>query len=59
LARTVCRRAEREVSALSRDEAIGGFVLAYLNRLSDLLFVMSRYENKERGVDEPLWDSRL
>lgn len=59
LARTVCRRAEREVAALSRDEAIGDYVLAYLNRLSDLLFVMSRYENKERGVEEPLWDSRL
>ncbi len=59
LARTVCRRAEREVVSLARDEAIGGYVLAYLNRLSDLLFVMSRYENRERGVDEPLWDSRL
>ena len=59
LARTVCRRAEREVAALSRNEAIGAYVLAYLNRLSDLLFVMARYENRERGVDEPLWDSRL
>ena len=47
------------MAALSRDEAIGACVLAYLNRLSDLLFVMSRYENKERGVEEPLWDSRL
>ena len=59
LARTVCRRAEREVTSLARNEAIGEFVLPYLNRLSDLLFVMSRYENKEKGFDEPLWNSRL
>ena len=40
---------------LGRDEAIGEFVLAYLNRLSDALFVMARYENQQRGVSEPLW----
>jgi len=57
VARTVCRRAERIVSALVREEAIGGFVLAYLNRLSDALFVMARYENYSRGVAEPLWDT--
>lgn len=59
VARTVCRRAERLVIALSREEAVGAFVIPYLNRLSDALFVMARYENKERGVAEPLWDSRL
>lgn len=59
LARTVCRRAEREVTALSRQEKIGKYVLPYLNRLSDALFVMARYENKVRGVPEPLWNSRL
>ena len=59
VARTGCRRAEREVTALSRMEPIGGYVLPYLNRLSDLLFVMSRYENKQRGVPEPLWDTEL
>ncbi|MBT5873522.1 MAG: cob(I)yrinic acid a,c-diamide adenosyltransferase [Candidatus Latescibacteria bacterium] len=59
VARTGCRRAEREVSALSNTEPIGEYVLAYLNRLSDLLFVMARYENKEAGVEEPLWNSRL
>lgn len=59
LARTICRRAEREVTTLKRQEPIGAFVLPYLNRLSDLLFVMARFENKERGVPEPLWDSRL
>ncbi|HSH05516.1 MAG TPA: cob(I)yrinic acid a,c-diamide adenosyltransferase [Anaerolineae bacterium] len=58
VARTVCRRAERDVIALGREEGIGGNVLPYLNRLSDALFVMARLENHERGVAEPLWDSR-
>lgn len=56
VARTVCRRAEREVVALAREEAIGPQVLPYLNRLSDVLFAMARYENHQRGVPEPLWD---
>jgi cob(I)alamin adenosyltransferase len=55
LARTVCRRAEREAVRLARDEAVGEHVLPYLNRLSDALFVMARFENHERGVAEPLW----
>jgi cob(I)alamin adenosyltransferase len=58
LARTICRRAERAVVALRREEAIGGSVLPYLNRLSDALFVMARYENLKRGVPDVLWDSR-
>lgn len=58
LARTICRRAERTIIALMREEAIGPFVLPYLNRLSDALFVMARYENMQSGVTEPLWDSR-
>jgi cob(I)alamin adenosyltransferase len=58
LTRTICRRAERDVVRLARREAIGGLALRYLNRLSDLLFVAARYENKQRGVAEPLWDSR-
>ena len=58
VARTLCRRAERAVVSLARKEPVGPLALRYLNRLSDLLFVMARYENKERGVDEPLWDSR-
>lgn len=57
VARTVCRRAERDVIALSRDEAVGAFVIPYLNRLSDVLFVMARYENLQRGVDDVTWDS--
>ena len=59
VARTVCRRAERLVVSLSREEEVGEFVIPYLNRLSDALFVMARYENKLRGIPEPLWDSRL
>jgi cob(I)alamin adenosyltransferase len=55
VARTVCRRAEREVATLSREESIGSYVLPYLNRLSDALFVMARYENRQAGVPEPLW----
>jgi cob(I)alamin adenosyltransferase len=59
VARTVCRRAEREAITLSHEEPIGKLVLPYLNRLSDALFVMARYENHERGVDEPLWKPGL
>lgn len=57
VARTVSRRAEREVIALARHEPIGEWVLPYLNRLSDFLFVAARYENQQRGLSEPLWDS--
>jgi cob(I)alamin adenosyltransferase len=56
VARTVCRRAEREATTLARDEKIGATVLPYLNRLSDALFVMARYENHQRGQTEPLWE---
>jgi cob(I)alamin adenosyltransferase len=55
VARTICRRAEREATTLARSEPIGPLVLAYLNRLSDALFVMARYENHERAIPEPLW----
>jgi len=58
VARTVCRRAEREVIQLSRQESIGPWVVRYLNRLSDALFVMARYENLKRGVPDVLWNSR-
>ena len=59
LARTICRRAEREALTLSHGEPIGDLVLPYLNRLSDALFVMARFENHERGVAEPLWQPGL
>ncbi len=59
VARTACRRAERVVLALSRDEPLGAFVIPYLNRLSDALFVMARYENHRRGAPDLLWNSRV
>jgi cob(I)alamin adenosyltransferase len=58
LARAVCRRAERRVVTLGREEAVGPYAVRYLNRLSDALFVAARYENAKRGVTEPIWDSR-
>lgn len=54
-ARTVCRRAERAVVRLSRNEDIGDGITVYLNRLSDLLFVMARYANHVAGVSETTW----
>ena len=58
VARSVCRRAERLAVALSRAEEIGPFVVRYLNRFSDALFVMARYENHKRGTGDVTWDSR-
>lgn len=57
IARTVCRRAERAVIALSREEDVPPIAVTYLNRLSDLLFVAARLQNRESGTDEVLWDS--
>ena len=54
LARTVCRRAERSVLALGAD-AVDPIVRAYLNRLSDLLFVMARSANHRAGAPETQW----
>jgi cob(I)alamin adenosyltransferase len=54
--RCVCRRAEREILRLMRVEEIGAQVLPYVNRLSDLLFVMARYENLKKQVKDILWD---
>ena len=55
LARTVCRRAERKLVELHRNETVTDISLQYLNRLSDLLFVMCRSINKEAGVLDVLW----
>jgi cob(I)alamin adenosyltransferase len=56
VARTVCRRAERLVVTLSREESVGPYAVIYLNRLSDCLFVMARHENRARGVSDVYWD---
>jgi len=58
LARTVCRRAERQLVALSRAEPVGAQALPYLNRLSDALFVLARTANRLAGRADVLWDSR-
>lgn len=57
IARTVCRRAERSLIALSREEEVGNQTVQYLNRLSDALFVLARLENYYQGRRETLWDS--
>jgi cob(I)alamin adenosyltransferase len=54
-ARTVCRRAERVVVRLSRNEEIGEAIPMYLNRLSDMLFVLARFVNHRSGVAETRW----
>jgi cob(I)alamin adenosyltransferase len=54
-ARAVCRRAERLIVRLSNDEEINHYVVIYMNRLSDLLFVMARYVNQKAGNDDTLW----
>jgi len=56
-ARTICRRAERAVVRLSRNEDIGDNCMMYLNRLSDLLFVLARYANQSVNVSEVKWKS--
>jgi cob(I)alamin adenosyltransferase len=58
-ARTVCRRAERELYHLAREEDVGGLVVAYVNRLGDLLFVLSRWIGKQNGEAEFLWERGL
>jgi cob(I)alamin adenosyltransferase len=58
-ARTVCRRAEREVLALSRVEPVNPWALRYLNRLSDLFFVLGRWVAKRMGEKEYLWERGL
>ena len=55
LCRTVCRRAERAVVRLSHEEAVNPDLLRYLNRLSDLLFVLARYVNKADRRPEVEW----
>ena len=55
LARSVCRRAERVVVSLSQEEEINGALQRYLNRLSDLLFVLARTLARQLGGEEILW----
>jgi cob(I)alamin adenosyltransferase len=55
VARAVCRRAERRVLTFAESTRVNPIVLAYLNRLSDFLFILARAANAEAGRSEPLW----
>ncbi len=55
LARTVCRRAERRVVTMSQKTKVNPDIIKYLNRLGDLLFVLARYVNRKKHIDETLW----
>ena len=55
VARTTCRRAERDALTADGETGINPLVLAYLNRLSDFLFIAARWANTDAGRDEPLW----
>lgn len=55
LARAVCRRVERQTVAFGQKQPVEGKILIYLNRLSDLLFMLARFVNKEEGIVETVW----
>lgn len=57
-ARAVCRRAERRIVALAESETLGEFTLPYVNRLSDWLFTLARFENMQAGETESRWSLR-
>lgn len=57
--RTVCRRAEREILRLSREEKVNEWIVNYVNRLSDLFFVLARWVAKHMGEKEYLWQRGL
>ncbi len=56
ICRTITRRAEREIVALKKMDNISDNILVFLNRLSDLFFVLSRYENKVSNIPETKWN---
>jgi cob(I)alamin adenosyltransferase len=58
ICRTVCRRAEREVVALKKTVTIGSNIIIFLNRLSDLFFVLSRFENKVSNLPDTIWNPK-
>ena len=57
-ARTICRRAERRVLSLANVQTVAPHLLVYLNRLSDLLFIMARHAQSERHLEDVLWQPR-
>lgn len=58
LSRSICRRTERKVVALASKEEINPSVLVYLNRLSDLLFTLARFENKIKNIPDQSWTKK-
>jgi len=58
MARTSCRRAEREILNLHEKEPVNLQLIAYLNRLSDLLFILCRWSLEQDGVEPPLWQKK-
>ncbi len=58
LARTVCRRAERSIIALSKKEKINPDIIVYINRLSDLLFTLARFANRKEKIEETIWKGK-
>ncbi|GAF04732.1 cob(I)yrinic acid a,c-diamide adenosyltransferase [Saccharicrinis fermentans] len=59
ISRTVCRRAERRILAMAEESEVNPWVIKYINRLSDYLFVLSRYLSKHYGVNEIPWVPEL
>lgn len=59
VARTVCRRAERRILALAEQAYVDPALIAYINRLSDYLFILARYFNFILGVEEIIWDKNI
>ena len=57
--RSLCRKAERKIVLLSEKYSVNSLSLIYLNRLSDLLFVLARYSNKLEDCEELIWNSKL
>ena len=57
LARSVCRRAERDLVSLKSQEDVSDAIMQYVNRLSDFLFVLSRYINKQENHPDIFWDA--
>ena len=58
ICRTICRRAEREIVALKKTVTIGDNILIFLNRLSDLFFVLSRFENEVSNHPDTIWNPK-
>lgn len=59
IARTICRRAEREIVLLSQQEEINQNIVIFINRISDLLFVLSRIENKRAEIPDQKWEKPI